>query len=90
MLLRDYTRRAAASYCEKTAFVDGDIRRDWRKVDERSSRFANALQKLGVRKGDAVCIVAHEHIEVLEHWLACAKIGAVRVGINWRYSPREQ
>lgn len=90
MLLRDYTRRAADSYCEKTAFVDGDIRRDWRAVDERSSRFATALQKLGVRKGDVVCIVAHEHIEVLEHWLACAKIGAVRVGINWRYSPREQ
>lgn len=90
MLLRDYMRRAAVSFSDKTAFVDGDIRRDWRKTDERSSRFGAALQKLGVRKGDVVCIIAHEHVEVLEHWLACAKIGAVRVGINWRYSPREQ
>lgn len=90
MLLRDYIRRAANSYGDKTAFIDGDIRRDWRTVDERSARFGAALQKLGVRKGDVVCILAHEHLEVIEHFLACAKIGAIRVGINWRYSPREQ
>lgn len=90
MLLRDYVRRAAASYPDKIAFVDGETRRDWSTIDERSSRFGASLQKLGVGKGDSVGILAHEHVEVMEHWLACAKIGAVRVGINWRYSPREQ
>lgn len=90
MLLRDYVRRAAKSYPDKIAFVDGDLKRNWREFHERTDRFGAALQTLGVRKGDRVCIMAHDHVEVVEHWLACTKIGAVRVGVNWRYAAREK
>jgi acyl-CoA synthetase (AMP-forming)/AMP-acid ligase II len=50
---------------------------------------AAGLQQLGVRKGDVVAILSHDHIEMVEHWYACLKIGALRTGINWRYAPRE-
>lgn len=90
MLLRDYVRRAAKSYPDKIAFIDGDLKRNWREFHERTDRLGAALQMLGVRKGDRVCIMAHEHIEMVEHWMTCAKIGAVRVGVNYRYSPREK
>lgn len=90
MLLRDYIGRAANSYGDKAAYIEGDLHRSWGEIQERTDRLGRALQELGVRKGDRVCIMAHEHIEMVEHWLACAKIGAVRVGINWRYSVREQ
>jgi acyl-CoA synthetase (AMP-forming)/AMP-acid ligase II len=90
MLFRDYVRRAARSYPNKTAFIDGELHRNWASFDERTSRLGRVFQALGVRKGDRVGILAHEHVEVLEHWMAAAKVGAVRVGINWRYSAREK
>ncbi|MBC5763003.1 class I adenylate-forming enzyme family protein [Ramlibacter albus] len=73
----------------KTAFVQGTRTATWKQVDERSSRFASALADLGIRRGDAVAILSQERIEVYEHWFGCIKAGAMRVGINWRYSVRE-
>ncbi len=89
ILPRDFVRRCAASYPDKVGFVDGTIRRTWGEVHERSDRLGAALQAMGIGKGDVVAILAHDHVEVLEHWFACLKIGAVRVGVNWRYAARE-
>lgn len=89
VLLRDLLRRCAYSYADKVAYIDGDKRRTWSQMHERSDRFACALQAMGVGKGDMVAILAHDHVEVVEHFFGCMKIGAVRVGINWRYAPRE-
>ncbi|HAC34404.1 MAG TPA: hypothetical protein DCF45_07795, partial [Gammaproteobacteria bacterium] len=89
LLPRDYVRSCALGFGDKTAFVDGDIRRSFADLDRRSDRLAAALQDLGIKKGDVVAILAHDLVEVIEHFYACMKIGAVRVGINWRYAPRE-
>lgn len=89
LLPRDFIRSTAVGFGSKTAFVDGDIRRSFSELDQRSDRLASALQGMGVVKGDVVAILAHDIVEVIEHFYACAKIGAVRVGINWRYAPRE-
>ena len=89
LLPRDFIRRCAASYPDKAAFVDGDRIASWGAMHERSGRLAGALQAMGVAKGDVVAILSHDHLEVVEHWFACMKLGAVRVGINWRYAPRE-
>ncbi|MFZ5493000.1 MAG: class I adenylate-forming enzyme family protein [Pseudomonadota bacterium] len=89
ILPRDFVRRCAASYPDKVAFVDGGLRRTWGQMHERSDRLAAALQAIGIGKGDVVAILAHDHVEAIEHWFACLKIGAVRVGVNWRYAPRE-
>lgn len=89
MLLRDHIKRASISFPEKLAFVDGARSRNWLEMDVRSSALAAGLQAIGVKKGDVVGILSHEHLEVFEHWFACLKLGAVRTGINWRYSERE-
>ncbi|MGH3089746.1 MAG: class I adenylate-forming enzyme family protein, partial [Rubrobacteraceae bacterium] len=52
-------------------------------------RLAAALRSLGVGKGDVVAMLGHDRVEVFEHFFACMKIGALRTGINWRYSERE-
>ena len=90
MFVRDFIRRGADSFPEKIAYIDGDRSRNWLELHERTDRLASSLQKLGVKKGDCVAMMAHEHVEVLELMYACAKIGAIRVGINWRYSSREK
>ncbi len=89
MFVRDFIHRAALAFPGKPAFIDGDRTLTWPQVDERSDRFAVALQTLGVTKDDAVGLLSYEYMEVMEHWFACLKIGARRTGINWRYSERE-
>jgi acyl-CoA synthetase (AMP-forming)/AMP-acid ligase II len=58
-------------------------------MDERSDRLAKALQGLGLKKGDVVSIFSQECIDVHEHFYACMKAGAIRVGVNARYAWRE-
>jgi acyl-CoA synthetase (AMP-forming)/AMP-acid ligase II len=88
-LPRDFTVRCARAYPAKTAYVDGDRSLTWGELHERSDRLAGALQALGVRKGDVVALLAHDHMELVEHWHACLKLGALRTAINYRYAPRE-
>jgi len=89
LLARDLIVRNAASYPEKTAFIDGHSTRTWAEMHDRSDRWASSLQQLGITKGDVVAILAYDRIELIEHFFACMKSGAVRTGINWRYAPRE-
>lgn len=89
MLPRDLAIRCARTFPESIAFIDGSRRRTWLELHERSDRLGAALQRLGVRAGDAVAIVAHPQLELAEHWHACLKIGALRTAINWRFASRE-
>ena len=88
-LTRDLIQQCANSYPNKIAYWDGDRSATWPQMHNRSDRFAAAMQGLGIGKGDAVAILSHEHLEVYEHWFVCAKIGALRTGINWRFAARE-
>ena len=89
MLPRDMLARCASNFPQKIAYYCGDDKRTWRQMHERSNALASALQELGVRKGDAVSILGKESIEIYEHFFACMKIGAIRVGVNWRYAMPE-
>ena len=88
-MLSDKLRRCATHYPNKIAYYQGERSRTWKDVYERAKKLAGALQSIGVNPGDRVAIVSKECIEVYEHFYACMLIGAVRVGVNWRYSPRE-
>jgi len=76
----------AGHFPHKLAFCCGEDSRTWQQIDRRSDALASALQALGVKKGDTVSILGKESLEVYEHFFACMKIGAIRVGVNWRYS----
>tara|TARA_R110002096_G_scaffold420745_2_gene626030 strand:+ start:6832 stop:8391 length:1560 start_codon:yes stop_codon:yes gene_type:complete len=88
-MLSDKIRRCAEHYPHKVAYYQGDRSKTWEQVYTRAKALAGGLQAMGVKPGDCVAIVAKECIEVYEHFYACMLIGAVRVGVNWRYSPRE-
>ena len=85
MLPRDMVRRCGRNYPDNTAYLCGERSATWQQMDRRSDRFAVALQKLGHRSGDSVAILTFETIEVYEHFFACMKIGAPRVGLNTQY-----
>ena len=54
-------------------------------LDEQSTKLANSLQALGVKKGDMVAVMMAGSIEYLTVWFAISKIGAVEVPINNAY-----
>jgi len=62
-----------------------EIRLDWRELDARINRCANALAGLGVARGDRVATVLPNSLELLACYWACAKLGAAVVP---RTSPR--
>ncbi len=49
----------------------------YRELHEQTCRFANVLKKLGVKKGDRVCIYLPMIPEAAVAMLACARIGAI-------------
>jgi acyl-CoA synthetase (AMP-forming)/AMP-acid ligase II len=89
MLLRGYLRGQAVARPDHIAYIAGSERRTWAEVWERSARLASALIRLGVTAGDVVAFLGQDGFEQVETWFASAMLGTLRVGLNWRYSPKE-
>lgn len=70
------------------AFERGE-RASYSEMDQLSNRYAHALRAFGVRKGDRLGMMLPNRIEFPILWFAVAKLGAVMVPINLRYTPRE-
>jgi acyl-CoA synthetase (AMP-forming)/AMP-acid ligase II len=65
--------------------IAGSSRRSREELDGRANQLAHYLLQQGVTPGDHVGIYAHNRVEWLESLLACWKIRAVAVNINFRY-----
>lgn len=61
----------------------------WAELDAQVTALASGMAARGVRPGDAVAVLALDRLEVFVHYLACLRLGAVRVGINARFAARE-
>jgi long-chain acyl-CoA synthetase len=61
----------------------------YRELDEATNRFANALQALGVKKGDRVAIMLPNMPQQVIGFFGALKAGAVVVNTNPTYTPRE-
>jgi acyl-CoA synthetase (AMP-forming)/AMP-acid ligase II len=74
---------------KQEALVVGDVRYDYRELNERSNRLANAMSAMGIRRRDRVAVLALNEPEYLELYFGLGKIGAVMVPINHRLAPPE-
>jgi fatty-acyl-CoA synthase len=63
------------------------VRLTYRKMRERVHRLASALTKLGVERGDTVCVFDYDSHRYFESYFAVPMIGAVLHTQNWRLSP---
>jgi acyl-CoA synthetase (AMP-forming)/AMP-acid ligase II len=68
----------------KLAAADSARRLDFRQLNERACRLANALLGLGLTKGDRVAVLAFNCVEWAEIYAATAKAGLIAVPINFR------
>jgi fatty-acyl-CoA synthase len=82
-VIADMIRRTRYHYPDKTALVFGDLSLTYSQLEDQCNQTANALAGLGVKKYDRVAILAHNtHHHVLT-WMACAKIGAIYLAVNY-------
>jgi fatty-acyl-CoA synthase len=80
----DFARRSRRLYPDREAVVEGDLRLSYREFLARCDRWSSALQRLGVRRGDRIAIIAPNIHAELEAFYSVPQIGAVLVPINYR------
>jgi acyl-CoA synthetase (AMP-forming)/AMP-acid ligase II len=56
---------------------------------ERVDGLATGLTRLGLAKGDRICILAQNHLSYIDLYGACAKLGCLAYPINWRLTSAE-
>ena len=74
---------------DRVAMTCGGKTRTFAEMQERVNRLANALQAMGVGKGDKVSVMALNSMEYVEIYYAGAKLGAVFVPLNYRAKSEE-
>ncbi|MDA0158697.1 AMP-binding protein [Solirubrobacter ginsenosidimutans] len=76
-------------HSDRVALVFDGVERTHRELHERASRVAGALAARGVRAGDRVAMLLHNGLEFPETLLACLRLGAIAVPINFRLTQNE-
>ena len=81
----DLFERVASHVPDREAIICGDARLTYGDFDRRANRMARCLAASGISKGDHVAIYAYNRLEWVEAMLACYKLCAVPININYRY-----
>lgn len=77
--------RHAESRGDHPLLLWGDSRFSYAQTDEMVNSYATGLRKLGVSKGDSVCIVMRNSPELLFLALAATRLGAIFITANTDY-----
>ncbi len=83
-----YLARAAAIYPGKLAVIDGVARFSYATLYGRCRRFADALRRRGIGRGDTVAIIAPNSAALLEAHYGVPMAGAVLNALNCRLDAR--
>ena len=81
--------RVAAKHPKNEAIISGQQRVNYETLMDRVDSLANALLKMGVKKGDKVAIWMSNIPEWVYAHYACVKIGAPVIPLNTRYRTHE-
>lgn len=82
-------KRAISLWPDKEAAVDGQKRFTYKEVGQRVAALTNAIQGLGLVKGDVAAILAPNCVEYLEVYFAAASLGVVLCPLNFRLAAAE-
>jgi acyl-CoA synthetase (AMP-forming)/AMP-acid ligase II len=83
--LADLFESVADRVGARTALVCGGQRRTFAELEERANRLAHALADRGVGPGSHVALYLMNCVEYVEAMIACFKIRAVPINVNFRY-----
>ena len=83
------SERQAIDYGEKTAITFAGIDYSYVQMHERTLARAADLHARGIRRGDRVAYLGPNHPALIEVLLACLRLGAIFIPLNWRLAPAE-
>jgi fatty-acyl-CoA synthase len=83
----NFLARAAAIYPDRVAVIDDDRRFTYREFYTRCRRFADALRKRGIGRGDTVSVMAPNVPALLEAHYGVPMAGGVLNALNYRLDP---
>jgi long-chain acyl-CoA synthetase len=89
LTLHGLFEKTAAEYPDNIATIFFGARLTYAQLDDQASRFASALQTLGVRPGDRVAIILPNCPPFIVALFGALKAGAVAIPLNPAYVPRE-
>ena len=87
--IADMFEMVADKVPSRDALVCGDQRASFADLETRSNRLAHYLSEQGVKAGDHVGLYLYNCNEYLEGMMACFKIRAVPINVNYRYVQEE-
>ncbi len=87
--IADMFEMVAGEVPDRDAIVCGDNRVTYQQLDERSSQLAHFMQSRGIKTGSHVGLYMYNCIEYLEAVIACFKLRAVPINVNYRYVNEE-
>ena len=82
-------RRSGARWPDQDFFKTADVSLSFLQFDQRVDQFSRALLALGLKRQDHVAVWLGNSLEWALTFCACARIGAVLVPINTRYTASE-
>ncbi|MGW5382010.1 acyl-CoA synthetase [Nocardia sp. NPDC003963] len=74
---------------DRIALIEAGRRITYRELEERANRLAHHLAAQGVTRGTHIGFQMHNSIDTMQTLIACFKLAAVPVNINFRYGPDE-
>lgn len=74
---------------DRIALIEPGRRITYRELDEHANRLAHHLASVGVGRGTHVGFQMHNTIDTMTTLIACFKLAAAPVNINFRYGPAE-
>lgn len=87
--IADWIRINAAARPDRLCFATERESYTFAQVNSRVNAVANALQQVGVGRGDRVALFATDSVAYVETLLATMKLGAVYVPLNFRLAQPE-
>ena len=87
--LADQWEAISDRVADREALVCGERRLTFGQLEERANRLANHLLEQGVKPGDLVGCYLTNGTEYIEALIACFKVRAASVNINYRYVSEE-
>jgi len=74
---------------DKPAIIFNGQTISYRQLHARSNQTAAWMQSIGIEKGDRVAVMMANSLEFIDVFLACSRLGAIFVPINYRITAAE-
>src|SRR4051812_611393 len=85
----DLFEHAVDAMPDRVALIQGPRRLTFAELDARAGRLARYLTSIGAGAGTHVGFQMHNSLETMETLIACFKVRAVPININYRYGAEE-